>query len=77
MITVTLTTVGYGDQEPWKSHASMFFAACYALTGIMLMGTALGIIASHLLEQRDKAMEEARRNGEAKKKAKEEIHKTF
>jgi hypothetical protein len=57
---VTLTTVGYGDQEPWVSQGAMLFCTVYALFGILLLGTALGIIAAELVEANDKAMSAAR-----------------
>ncbi len=58
-VVVTLTTVGYGDQEAWKSEGVMLFAALYALFGILLMGAALGIIAGELVKRNEKALKEA------------------
>jgi hypothetical protein len=57
-VIVTLTTVGYGDHETWKSDGSVLFASLYALCGIMLMGTALGIIAAEVIAAQDEAVKE-------------------
>ena len=58
-VVVTLTTVGYGDQEPWVNQGAMLFCAFYCLIGILLIGTALGIIAAEVIEARDKALKTA------------------
>jgi potassium channel subfamily K len=54
---VTLTTVGYGDQDGWTSDGAMFFCTVYALVGILLLGTALGIIAAEVLQANDDALD--------------------
>jgi uncharacterized membrane protein len=58
-VTVTLTTVGYGDQSSWSGEGIMWFMCFYALFGIMLIGSALGIITAELVENAEKANEEA------------------
>ncbi|GMI06037.1 hypothetical protein TrRE_jg3843 [Triparma retinervis] len=59
-VTVTLTTVGYGDQDSWSGDGIIWFMCFYALFGIMLIGSALGIITAEMVENADKAKEEAR-----------------
>ena len=59
-VIVTLTTVGYGDQESWSGQGIMLFQALYALFGIMMMSAALGIIAGYVYEQQEKALQEAK-----------------
>jgi hypothetical protein len=58
-VVVTLTTVGYGDQEDWVNQGAMLFCAFYCLVGILLIGTALGIIAAEVIEARDNALKKA------------------
>jgi len=60
-VVVTLTTVGYGDQDAWMSEGAMFFCTIYAFCGILLLGTALGIIAAEIMEARDEAIKKAQR----------------
>jgi len=57
-VTATLTTVGYGDQESWSGDGMVWFICFYALFGIMLIGSALGIITAELVEAAEKANEE-------------------
>lgn len=59
-VIVTLTTVGYGDQESWSGEGIMLFQALYSLVGIMLMSAALGIIAGFVYEKHEKALQEAK-----------------
>lgn len=47
--TVILTTVGYGDLTP-SSPAGKLFAAVFALGGIVILGLALGVVGSRLVE---------------------------
>ncbi|GMI32456.1 hypothetical protein TeGR_g7304 [Tetraparma gracilis] len=56
---VTLTTVGYGDINGASamSQGEIFFTAIYALFGILLAGTALGIIAAAFVEAQEEAMQ--------------------
>ena len=58
-VIVTLTTVGYGDQDDYSGMGIVAFLSVYALCGIMLMGSALGIIAAEVVEQNNEAMKEA------------------
>ena len=60
-VIVTLTTVGYGDHTTWKTDGAVLFAAVYALCGIMLMGTALGIIAAEVMEKHEEALKIAQK----------------
>lgn len=48
-VTVTLTTVGYGDLLP-TTDASKLMTCGFVFFGIALVGTALGMIASHVIE---------------------------
>jgi len=60
-VIVTLTTVGYGDINGHTAltQGGIFFTAVYALVGILLAGTALGIIATVLLEREEAAIAHA------------------
>mmetsp|Transcript_3715 Transcript_3715/g.5558 ORF Transcript_3715/g.5558 Transcript_3715/m.5558 type:complete len:417 (+) Transcript_3715:36-1286(+) len=60
---VTFTTVGYGDMCP-STEVAKLFTALYSLTGISILGVALGVIGSKvvayetkLIYQADKDME--------------------
>jgi Ca2+-binding EF-hand superfamily protein len=55
-VVVTLTTVGYGDQSAWEDDLDdgvLLFMTFYALIGIMLVGSALGIIAASIVEAQE------------------------
>jgi hypothetical protein len=61
-VVVTLTTVGFGDQSSWEGDlddGTLLFMSFYALLGIMLVGSALGIIAASLVEESEHRKEEA------------------
>jgi len=58
--TVTLTTVGYGDQEDWENDSIRIFTSLYALFGIMLIGTALGVVGSQVMEAQQQSMQKAK-----------------
>ena len=62
-VIVTLTTVGFGDQSAWQtdesSDSTLLFMTFYALLGIMLVGSALGIIAASLVEAQEAKREAA------------------
>jgi hypothetical protein len=60
-VVVTLTTVGYGDQEAYGSRGIMLFQACYALVGIMLVGSSLGIVAAEVVETSNEARQDAQK----------------
>ncbi|GMI40565.1 hypothetical protein TrCOL_g7860 [Triparma columacea] len=60
-IVVTLTTVGYGDQDAYGSRSIMLFQAIYALVGIMLVGSSLGIVAAEVVETSNEARQEAQK----------------
>ncbi|GMH97495.1 hypothetical protein TrVE_jg7225 [Triparma verrucosa] len=60
-VIVTLTTVGYGDQDSWSNDGVTLFIGCYALFGMVLMSSALGIIAAHIIEGQEIALREAQR----------------
>ena len=47
--TVLLTTVGYGDFTP-STPGGKLFAAIFALGGIVILGLALGVLGSQLVE---------------------------
>jgi hypothetical protein len=60
-IVVTLTTVGYGDINGYgdMTQWGIMLLSLYTLFGILLVGTALGIIAATLLEKQDAALRDA------------------
>ncbi|GMH54140.1 hypothetical protein TrST_g5765 [Triparma strigata] len=60
-VVVTLTTVGYGDQSPWVSESARFFCTLYAFVGILLLGSALGIIAAEVVSQQEAALKDFQR----------------
>jgi hypothetical protein len=47
---VTFTTIGYGDFTPTRP-ISKVFTALFALTGVALIGGALGIVAGYIIEK--------------------------
>ena len=55
-VVVTLTTVGYGDMGDWNSEGARLFCTIYAFVGILLLGSALGIIAAELIESHNNAV---------------------
>ncbi|KAL7482743.1 hypothetical protein ACHAW6_008404, partial [Cyclotella cf. meneghiniana] len=57
--TVLLTTVGYGDITP-STHSGKLFASEFALGGIVILGLALGVIGSRLVEAEIAAAEKMR-----------------
>eukprot|EP00804_Cyclotella_cryptica_P008639 CCRYP_007602-RA/>CCRYP_007602-RA protein AED:0.05 eAED:0.05 QI:225/0.6/0.66/1/0.8/0.83/6/4139/508 len=57
--TVLLTTVGYGDITP-STHWGKLFASVFALGGIVILGLALGVIGSRLVEAEIAATEKMR-----------------
>lgn len=54
--TVILTTVGYGDITP-KTKGGKLFATVFALGGIVILGLALGVLGSKLVEAEIEAAE--------------------
>eukprot|EP00937_MAST-01D_sp_MAST-1D-sp2_P003838 g3838.t1 len=48
---VTITTVGYGDLSP-KTRGGRLFAVFFVLTGVVVVGVALGAVASFILEKK-------------------------
>lgn len=62
---ITFTTVGYGDLLP-HDPATRMFTAFYALVGVALIGFALGIITSYIVEMVEAAMEDALKAAKAK-----------
>ena len=59
--TVTLTTVGYGDQPDWSGDGIRVFTAFYALFGIILIGAALGVVGSQVMEANERSMVKAKK----------------
>lgn len=55
--TVILTTVGYGDLTP-TSRWGKLFATVFALGGIVILGLALGVVGSRLVEAEIEATEQ-------------------
>ncbi len=56
---IMLTTIGYGDMTP--SHpAGKLFTSLFALGGIVVLGLALGIVGSQLVDAEVRAAEKAR-----------------
>lgn len=49
-VTVTLTTVGYGDLVPTTDGAKIF-TCCFVLVGMFLVASALGVIAGLIIER--------------------------
>jgi len=58
--TVILTTVGYGDITP-KTKAGKLFATVFALGGIVILGLALGVLGSKLVEAEIEASEKLKK----------------
>ena len=56
-VTVTLTTVGYGDLRP-SSDSSVLVTCAYVVVGFLLLGTAFGLIANSALEALDRGAHE-------------------
>jgi voltage-gated potassium channel len=54
--TVILTTVGYGDITPTTRWGKLF-ASVFALGGIVILGLALGVVGSRLVEAEIEATE--------------------
>lgn len=54
--TVCLTTVGYGDVTP-TTRSGKLFASVFALGGIVILGLALGVVGSRLVEAEIEATE--------------------
>lgn len=54
--TVCLTTVGYGDVTPTTRWGKLF-ASIFALGGIVILGLALGVVGSRLVEAEIEATE--------------------
>lgn len=67
---VMLTTIGYGDMTPSRP-ISKLFAAFFALGGIIVLGLALGVLGSQLVEAEVSAVEKM------KEKATISIEKAF
>ena len=55
--TVILTTVGYGDVTPTTRWGKLF-ASVFALGGIVILGLALGVVGSRLVEAEIEATEQ-------------------
>eukprot|EP01052_Picozoa_sp_SAG31_P042892 SAG31_NODE_6963_length_1833_cov_1.531719_2_plen_285_part_00 len=55
---MTFTTVGYGDIGP-SAPGSRVFTAIFALIGVSLIGSALGIVAGYVIELVEVRMERA------------------
>ena len=53
---VMLTTIGYGDMTPSRPTGKLF-AAFFALGGILVLGLALGVLGSQLVEAEVSAVE--------------------
>ena len=58
--TVILTTVGYGDITPSKRSGKLF-ASIFALGGIVILGLALGVVGSRLVEAEIDATEKMKK----------------
>jgi len=55
---VTLTTVGYGDLGP-TTDGSKMFTAVFVFCGIGLIGGAIGILASYILDKQEQILRNA------------------
>lgn len=55
---VTFTTVGYGDLFPTTEVAKLF-TSLYSLTGVSILGVALGVIGSKVMEYKMKMASKA------------------
>ena len=56
--TVSFTTIGYGDYSP-STEGGRIFCCFFALTGICVLGIALGILGSKMIEGKIKAIKQA------------------
>jgi len=52
------TTVGYGDMSPNSTTAGMIFTMFFALYGIIILGTFLGILGDMAVERQEKLHQE-------------------
>lgn len=52
-LTITMTTVGYGDMYP-TTDSSRLFTAFYILFGVCIGGTYIGLINSHIQEHSER-----------------------
>jgi potassium channel subfamily K len=55
------TTVGYGDMSPNSSTAGMIFTMFFALYGIIILGTFLGILGDMAVERQEKLYQEIKK----------------
>mmetsp|Transcript_10911 Transcript_10911/g.16904 ORF Transcript_10911/g.16904 Transcript_10911/m.16904 type:complete len:523 (-) Transcript_10911:54-1622(-) len=56
---IMLTTIGYGDMSP-STPVGKIFTSIFALGGIVVLGLALGVVGSQLVEAEIRAAEKAR-----------------
>jgi hypothetical protein len=56
--TVTFTTIGYGDLAP-NTKGGRIFCCAFALIGICVLGIALGVVGSNMIEGRFESLERA------------------
>ena len=68
-VLVTLTTVGYGDQQDFlcggdectgMSQTARLFTCLYALGGILLMGAAFGVVVAEVVAKGERTRERMR-----------------
>jgi potassium channel subfamily K len=56
--TVSFTTIGYGDYSP-STKGGRIFCCFFALTGICVLGIALGVVGSKMFEGKVKSLKRA------------------
>ena len=61
---VTITTVGYGDMGP-VTQAGRIFTSFFVLGGVGIIGVALGIVGSYVLEQQQRLQKELLKRAQA------------
>jgi potassium channel subfamily K len=53
---VTLTTVGYGDNDSYTYENTKLFVAFFVLVGIGMIAAALGLVGSYIIEMQEAAV---------------------
>mmetsp|Transcript_57489 Transcript_57489/g.67130 ORF Transcript_57489/g.67130 Transcript_57489/m.67130 type:complete len:349 (+) Transcript_57489:118-1164(+) len=60
---VTFTTIGYGDFHP-TTDAGRLFTCFWAISGVSILGIALGVVGHNIIEANVTSLEEKRKDAE-------------